>query len=172
MRGRDSSDRKSLTRNVLPFPTSLWTVMSPPMILVSRLVIVSPSPVPIVAKAPNGACPLERLKNPFQVAVVNADAGVFDRKRGDLVMIANSKRHMSGIGELDGVGKEIDQNLPQPIFVGLNRSRQTSSPLVAEFDAFRGRLQAEHGGDLVEEIRRVHLIAAEMKTARLLRVQI
>ncbi len=52
MRGREISDKKSLTRNVLPLPTSLWMVMSPPMILVSRLVIVSPSPVPTVARAP------------------------------------------------------------------------------------------------------------------------
>ena len=52
MRGRVTSESKSFTRNVLPLPTSLSTEMSPPMILVSRLVIVSPSPVPIVASAP------------------------------------------------------------------------------------------------------------------------
>ena len=61
------------------------------MILVSRLVIVSPSPVPIVAMAPAVRAAFERLEYPLQIALVDADAGVLDREFGDLMAIADAE---------------------------------------------------------------------------------
>ena len=83
---------------------------------------------------------------------MDADSGVFERKLGDLMMIADLEGHMPGIGELDCVGQKIDQDLAQTVFVGLHHGRQPANPDV-EFDALGRRLQAEHSDDLVEEIR-------------------
>ena len=63
--------------------------------------------------------------------------------------------------------KQIDQDLPQPIFVGLDHAGRRPMRDMAEFDAFRRRLQPEHVDDLVEEIRSCTSFAVEIKAAGL-----
>lgn len=83
---------------------------------------------------------------------MNSDAGVLDGEFGDLMMVTNREPHMPSVGEFEGVGQEVDQDLPQPVLVGLHHGRQTSGPDVVKVDALGGRLQVIHGNDLVEEI--------------------
>ena len=51
VRGRGTSESSSFTRNMLPVPGVLATVISPPMVSTSILVMVRPSPVPVAARA-------------------------------------------------------------------------------------------------------------------------
>ena len=94
---------------------------------------------------------------------MNADAGILDGKLGDLMVVTHPECHVAGVGEFDRVGQKIDQNLPQPIFVGLNHDRQAPGADMAEFDALGGRLQAEHGDDLIEKVAELHFVAAQVK---------
>ena len=137
------------------------------MIFVSKLVIVRPESGADRGLGAGGARALERLENPLQIALVNADAGVRHGKLGDLMAIVDLERHVAGIGELDGIGKEIDQDLAQPVLVGLHHRRQPHRPDIAKLDPLSDRLQAEHVDEFVEEVRDMHLVAAEMQAAGL-----
>ena len=136
------------------------------MTLVSSLVMVRPRPVPTVALARADARALERLKDALEIALVDADPGILDRRtrRPDS---GSSTRNVTwpDIGELDGVGQKVDQDLPQPVLVGMDHRRQSFDADVAEFDALGGRLQAEHVDELIEEFGDVHLVALELEAA-------
>jgi hypothetical protein len=67
------------------------------------------------------------------------------------------------VGEFDRVGQKIDQNLPQPIVVGLNHDRQAPGAHMTEFDALSGRLQTEHGDDFIEKVAELYFVAAQVK---------
>ena len=77
----------------------------------SKLVIVESQSRPDRGFGADSAGSLERLENPLQVVLIDADSGIFERKLGDLMMIADLEGHMPGIGELDCVGQQIDQDL-------------------------------------------------------------
>ena len=111
----------------------------------------------------HGSRALEGLENPFQIAAVNADAGVLDGKLGNLMVVSHPECQVAGVGEFDRVGQKIDQNLPQPIVVGLNHDRQAPGAHMTEFDALSGRLQTEHGDDLIEKGAELYFVAAQVK---------
>ena len=84
---------------------------------------------------------------------------------GDLVAIADPQGDVAGVGELDRIGKKIDQDLPQAILVGVHDDRQVLRTGYSGTRCPCGRLQAEHVHQLVEEIGGVHLVAVEMKAS-------
>ena len=43
---------------------------------------------------------------------------------GHLVAIVDAERDLAGVGEFDGVGQQVDQDLPQPVLVGVDHGRQ------------------------------------------------
>src|SRR6266545_1678298 len=108
---------------------------------------------------------LERLEDSLEIVAMDADAGVLNLELGDLVAIFEAENHLPGFGEFDGVGQKIDENLAQPVLIGMHDGGQRPCRLVVEGDALGGRLQAKHVDDLVEKLRRAHLVAIEMKAA-------
>ena len=80
--------------------------------------------MPAVALARRGAGVLERLEYPLQIALMDADAGVLDLEFGHLIAILDAERDLAGLGELDGVGQQIDQNLAQAVLVGMDDGGQ------------------------------------------------
>ena len=71
------------------------------------------------------------------------------------------------IGELDGVGEQVDQDLAQAALVGPDIERQVSRALVLEQNAFGGCLWGEHVDQLVEEVLDVHLVRKDLQSAGL-----
>ena len=108
---------------------------------------------------------LERLEHALEVLVMNADAGVLDLETGDLIPVEHAHGHAAVIGKLDRIGQEIDQDLAQPVLVGINRRRKPGRWLEGEFDAFGAGLQAEHVDELIEEFTQTHLVAVEVETS-------
>ena len=73
--------------------------------------------------------------------------------------------HAARLRELDGIRDQVDQDLPQPLLVGINHERQHGRPLEDEIDALGGRLQAEHADQLIEEFAQADLVAGQIKPA-------
>ncbi len=83
----------------------------------------------------------------------------------DLVAVEHAHGHAARVGELDGIGQEIDQDLAQPVLVGVDRRRKPGRRLEREFDAFGAGLQAEHVDELIEELAQAHLVAVEVEAS-------
>jgi hypothetical protein len=64
------------------------------------------------------------LKDPLEVVVVDPNTGIRDDEFGDLVAVIDLKPDVAAIGEFDRVREKIDQNLPQPVLVGVHDRRQ------------------------------------------------
>ena len=75
--------------------------------------------------------------------------------------------HAAGLGEFDRVRQQIDQDLAQPLFVGIDHDRQHRRPLEDEIDALGGGLQAEHADQLIEEFAQANLVARQIEPAGL-----
>src|SRR6478609_8815180 len=116
-----------------------------------------------------GACrarSFEREKDPLEIAPVDTDAGILDGELGNLVAIVDPKDDVTDVGEFDGVGQQVDQDLPQPVLIGVDHHREVLRRDIAELDALGGRLQAEHVDELLEEIGGIHFVSAEVETSR------
>jgi hypothetical protein len=59
-------------------------------------------------------------KDTFEVARLNAGTGIGHLEFSNGAAIVHDQMHTAGLGELDRVGEQVDQNLPQPFFVGIN----------------------------------------------------
>ena len=122
--GLVTSDSSILTRKVLPVPTVLVTLMSPP---------ITPASSAADGQAKTGAglrlrdaerAALERRKDALEVVGLNSRAGVDHFEFGDRAAIMNDELHAAGLRELDGVRQQVDQDLAQPLFVGIDHDRQ------------------------------------------------
>ena len=153
MRGRGTSDSNSLTRNRLPLPTSLRDRDVAAHDVGQQLGDGQAEPGAGGRLGARGAGALERLEDALEVVAVDADAGVLDLELGDLVAVVDAERHLPALGELDGVGQQVDQDLAQAVLVGVDDGGQRLRRHVVELDALGGGLQAEHVDELVEELR-------------------
>ena len=72
---------------------------------------------------------------------------------------------MSRLSVLDGVRNQVDQDLAQPLLVGVDVQRQMWRALVQKVDALGGRLQAEHVHQLVQELHQLHFVAIQAQQA-------
>ena len=79
----------------------------------------------------------------------------------------NDELHAAGLREFDGVRQQIDQDLAQPLFVGIDHDGQHRRPLEDEIDALGGGLQAEHADELIEEFAQANLVARQIQPAGL-----
>ncbi len=66
---------------------------------------------------------------------------------------------------LIALDKQVDQDLPQPVLVGIDRDRKPVRRLENEFDALAAGLQPEHVDELIEELAQPHFVAVEMEAA-------
>ena len=105
----------------------------------------------------------ERLVDMPQILRQDAVAGIVDDKARHLRPVADVKIDPPGIGELDGVGQEVDEDLPQPLLVGAHMHRQFAGPRVAEGQPLGFRLQPEHVDQLVEEIVDVDRVGIDLQ---------
>jgi hypothetical protein len=94
----------------------------------------------------------ERIED--ALAILGADAGpcVDHLQRGDLARIADLEDHASGLGELDRVGEEVDQHLPQPALVDAHVVGQALGKIRDEVEPLRLCAGAQHPVDLVEKV--------------------
>ena len=95
---------------------------------------------------------LERREDAFEIAGLNAGAGIDHLEFGDGAAVMHDELHAAGLCELDGVRQQVDQDLAQAFFVGIDHDRQDRRPLEDEIDAPGGGLQSEHADQLIEEI--------------------
>ena len=97
----------------------------------------------------------------------NAAAGIGDGEGRDLAAIGDVEADRARIGELDGVGEQVDEDLAQALLVGADILRQSACPLVFEDEPLGLGLRAEHVGDLVEKIMDVDLVRIDLQAAGL-----
>ena len=165
--GLVTSDSSILTRKVLPAPTVLVTLMSPPITPASSRLMVRPRPVPVCGCETPERAALERREDAFEIGGLNAGAGVDHFELGDRAAIADDELTLPALRELDGVRQQVDQDLAQALFVGVDHDRQHGRPLENEIDALGGRLQAKHVDELIEEFAQANLVARQIQPAGL-----
>ena len=98
---------------------------------------------------------------------LDAGAGIDHLEFRDGAAVMHDELHAAGLREFDGIRQQIDQNLPQALFIGIDHDRQHGGPLEDEIDPLGGSLQAEHADELIEEIAEADLVAREIKPPRL-----
>ena len=96
---------------------------------------------------------------------MNTDAGILDGKLRHLVAVFDLQRHVTAVGELDGVGDQIDQHLAKPVLVRVDHVGQGLCREEAEGDALVGGLQPKHVDQLVEKLAQTHFLAIELEAA-------
>ena len=79
----------------------------------------------------------------------------------------HDKLHAAGLGKLDRVGQQVDQDLTQPLLVGIDHRRQCCRTPEDEVDALGAGLEAEHADELIQELAEPHLVAGEIEPSRL-----
>ena len=162
--------------NVLPTPGALFTVRSPPISRACPRLMARPRPVP-PARFPASSCSkgwkiravsLRRDTNP-RVRDDDLDrhraAGtvrtVRARARGRL------EADRAPLGELEGIAREVDQDLLHLGAVAQDRTPQIGSALDRERDTLGRGVAGEHPLDLVERRPEIERTFDELGTARL-----
>ena len=110
---------------------------------------------------------LEGGKDAFEIAGLNARAGVDHLEFGDRAAVMHDELYAAQLRELDRVRQQIDQNLPQPLFVGIDHDGQHGGTLENEVDPFRRGLQAKHADELVQKFAEANLVARQIEPAGL-----
>lgn len=116
---------------------------------------------------PAVAHPLEGFEDAREVVGMNADAGIDDGEFRHLVAVADMEIHLPLAGVLDGVRKQVDEDLPQPFLVRDHRGRQRVVDMAIKANAFGLRLGAEHLHHLFDQLRQPHVIAIDVEPAGL-----
>ena len=73
----------------------------------------------------------ELLEHQLLGVLRDADAGVRDRERDHALLVDGTDRDASGFGELDGIAKQVDQDLAKLLLVGAE-GRQVGLDLLLE----------------------------------------
>ena len=123
--GTPSSEPVSIQiRTTLPTPSWLVTLICPPSTSTSRLLMASPKPVPPKRRAVEASACVNGSKTFAHCSSVmpmpesltsNSSCG-----RGGPLAHANVHPHVPALGELDRVGHQVDEDLPQPRRVRLD----------------------------------------------------
>ena len=111
------------------------------------------------------AAALKRLEDALQVRLVDANTGVRHFELGDLAAIPDDEAGVAYLGVLDGIGQQVDEDLPQALLVSVYVQRQMRWTLKLEVDAFSGCLQAKHVHELIQEIHQLYLVAVQSQQA-------
>ena len=71
---------------------------------------------------------IEGFEDALAIGRRDARAAIVDRKRRDLTAVGDPQPDMAARREFDGIGQEVDENLPEPLLVGANHGRQVFEP--------------------------------------------
>ena len=80
---------------------------------------------------------------------------------------ADVQRDVALVGKFDGVAEQIQQNLPQPLFIGANRRRQRRQRLVCEQHVFLLGSHADDAADAAQKRVKQELRRNDFQLARL-----
>ena len=119
--------------NVEPAPSLLSSVMSPPSRRARWRLIGSPRPVPPCWRVLAAVDLPELLEHQLRGLLGDADAGVGDRERQLIALPARADRDPAGLGELDRVAEQVDQDLAQLLLIG-EEGRRVRRDLLLEPD--------------------------------------
>jgi hypothetical protein len=78
---------------------------------------------------------LERCKDAFEIGCTNSRAGVDHLEFGNGTAVVHDELHAARLRELDGIRQKVDQDLAQPLLVGIDHDRQHRRPLENEVAA-------------------------------------
>ena len=123
----------------------------PPCISMMRLEMASPSPVPPFLLGDRIVGLLELLEQLGLVGRRNARAGVAHRNVERAVGGGDLDRHFAGIGELDRVADQIEQNLRQAALVAAAR-RQVGRHIDLEGELLLRRQRLDRAVDVLDDI--------------------
>ena len=102
---------------------------------------------------------LERGEDALEIVGLDSWPGVGHLEFGDRAAVVHDELHAARLREFDRVRQQVDQDLAQPLLVGVDHDRQHRRPLEHEVDAFCRGLQAEHADQLVEKIAQPDFVA-------------
>ena len=113
---RATAGAGSRSWNVDPTPTVEVTVSSPPISRARFRLIVRPSPVP-PRRATEASPWLKASKMACSAERRDARAGIVDAASSQPACQVTRDTHLAALGELQAVGREVDQDLLQPLRV-------------------------------------------------------
>ena len=93
----------------------------------------------------------EGFENGFEMFGGDADAGVGDAEAEDSGRASGGEADGTGLGELDGVAEEIEEDLAEAFFVGDDGIGQGRIGQEREFDGLGAGAGSDHVGDALEE---------------------
>src|SRR3954468_23724041 len=110
---------------------------------------------------------LEGSEDAFEIAGLDTGAGVDDLELRNRAAVMHDELYTAGLREFQGIRQQVDQNLTQAFFVGIDDDGQYRRPPENKVDAFGGGLDAKHPDELVEEFAQAHLVARQIDPAGL-----
>ena len=160
-----------MTVNVLPRPSVLWTVMSPPSMAASRLEMARPSPEPPYCRVVELSAWLKRSNSLPIVSSRHADAGVdhFEAEQGAFRVVADElDRDVNAAGrrELDGVSDQVGEDLPEAEGIGLDGFGDGADVLDAQRESLGLGRRPHHGGGVGERSPKGCTGAARLRAGR------
>src|SRR5690606_16100119 len=66
----------------------------------------------------------KRNEDPLQIAATDALAGVYHMELQTVAIHSHLHFHRADVGELDGIAEQVKQNLAQPYFIRVDKTRQ------------------------------------------------
>jgi hypothetical protein len=106
---------------------------------------------------------LERQQDTHDIGRRDADAAVGHLEGRQLVAIVHLQRDLAVIGELDRVGQEVDQHLPQPLGIGADIFGQGRRKVEPQRQPLHRRLRFEHCDHLFEEGGKADRVARQLQ---------
>ena len=99
----------------------------------------------------------------------DADAGIGHLEAQLPVLVERLDAHhdLAGLGELDGIARQIDEHLPQPHRIAAHGGRHRGLDLAAQFEALGARAQHQNFDRLLDDLAQPELDVLELELARL-----
>ena len=105
-----------------------------------------------VTGTPPGTAALEGQKDALLILRGDADAGVDHLDARDLAAVVEPQGHAAGVGEAHGVAQQVDEDLPEPLGVGIHVGRHAPAGLQVEDEPLGFGLRRNHSHQVVQEL--------------------
>jgi hypothetical protein len=116
--------------------------MSPPITPASSRLMVEPEPGAGLRLRHAERTALERREDPFEIVSLDAGTGIDYLELRDRAAVMHDELHAAGLREFQCIRQQVDQNLAQALFIGIDHDGQHRRPLENEVDALGGSLDA------------------------------
>ena len=149
--GEPVASASIVSRNVLPWPATpvLSATSDPCMSSARRRLIARPRPVPPYRREIEASAWLNDWNSrairsggmpmPGVADIDDEGPSVAARARGRQAVARDGQFDLARFGELDGVGQQVDDDLPEAALVADDRARQAVVDAVGELEMLRGR---------------------------------